>query len=89
MSCIAFHRLIEVSVCVCVRVCVVVPQREQMLQGVFQRAHDSSMLKEAFYKNWVRAATTIHNRTPKRALLFLTSQTCTVSVVYLAFCKFH
>ncbi|XP_030206672.1 U3 small nucleolar RNA-associated protein 6 homolog [Gadus morhua] len=29
-------------------------KREQRLQGVFQRAHDSSMLKEAFYKNWLQ-----------------------------------
>uniref|UniRef100_A0A8C5B4I4 UTP6 small subunit processome component n=1 Tax=Gadus morhua TaxID=8049 RepID=A0A8C5B4I4_GADMO len=31
-------------------------KREQRLQGVFQRAHDSSMLKEAFYKNWILLA---------------------------------
>ncbi|CAL8328837.1 unnamed protein product [Lota lota] len=29
-------------------------KREQRLLGVFQRAHDSSMLKEAFYKNWLQ-----------------------------------
>jgi hypothetical protein len=35
-------------------VCVGIPQRQEKLLAVLQRAHDSSMLKEEFYKNWVR-----------------------------------
>lgn len=38
----------------CLRVCVCVLQRQQRLLGVLQRAHDSSLLKEGYYKNWVR-----------------------------------
>lgn len=31
-----------------------VSQRQERLLEVLQRAHDSSLLKENFYKNWVR-----------------------------------
>jgi len=37
-----------------VYVCVCVTQRQQRLLGVLQRAHDSLLLKEDYYKNWVR-----------------------------------
>lgn len=34
--------------------CVCVSQRQERLLGVLQRAHDCSLLKEDYYKNWVR-----------------------------------
>lgn len=37
-----------------VYVFVCVSQRQERLLGVLQRAHDSSLLKEDYYKNWVR-----------------------------------